>query len=150
VCGSVGGGLSGMLRSFVCRGLCLSGGQSGSCNVGISALLKLVDGFCCLVTCWVWMGMLVRLWRLGFGLDGVGWAVGAIACRWGYIIDGEGETVRQLCAGWCVAWKWDLACVKREWGGALVGGVRVVGWMCGVGVKDGSSKWIIERETGIR
>jgi len=34
-----------------------------------------------------------------------------------------------------------------EWGGTLVGREGVVGWMCDVKVKDGSSKWRDERET---
>jgi len=58
--------------------------------------------------------------------------------------------VQQLCAGWCVAWRWDLACERGEWSGTLAGMGGVVGWMCGIKVKDQSSKWRVERESRIR
>jgi len=79
------GGMYRVVGSFVCGGSSgpvVSAGHAGV-DVGASAGLEVVDGFCCLGGVLVWrLEMLVRLWRPGSELDG---AVGAIACQWGYV-----------------------------------------------------------------
>jgi len=50
--------MSRLMESSVCGGcvdLVTSAGHTGV-NVGVGAYLELVDGFCCWVACWVWMG----------------------------------------------------------------------------------------------
>ena len=111
-CNGVWSGMYRVMGSFVCGG-CVSSLAVAGCagvDVGGSASLELVDGFCCLVD------MLGMDGSAGVAV-GVGVRVGWSRFRWLVPLLASGDILlmvrRRLCggccAGWCVACMWDLA-----------------------------------------